>query len=121
MWLTEFLATSATPDAGMIAPVSFAEGQNFGAAGDCENRGMPLFGSGPCGYLPRDSDRLLILRCDGTDLCAGVACNTDGLLPGELRLGSPDGAYIHLCQNGEVVINGLRISPQGQILPTANS
>ena len=114
MWLTSLFEPEAST-AGAVAPVSYAEGSQFGAVSEAEYRGLPVFGPGGSSYIPKEGERLLILRCDGGDLCAGVAGDPTGLLPGELRLGRPDGGNIHIRQDGSVVINGLVITADGQI------
>ncbi|WRS26862.1 hypothetical protein U6B65_11045 [Oscillospiraceae bacterium MB08-C2-2] len=75
-----------------------------------------MFAPAGIDYLPKSSDKMLILPVDGVNLCLGAPCDTTGLAEGELRLRAKSGAYIHLKSNGEVVINGLRISAQGKIL-----
>ncbi len=98
-----------------MAPVSYAEGSRFGAVGEAELRGIPVFGPGGSGYIPLEGERLLMLRSEGGDLCAGVACDTTGLLPGELRLGRPGGGQIHIRQDGSISLNGLIITADGRL------
>ena len=45
----------------------------------------------------------------------GVVCTVDDLNSGEIELKASSGAYIKLKSNGEVIINGMRITAQGTI------
>ncbi len=97
-----------------VAAVSF-EGAHFGATGQREYRGLNLFAPAGISYLPAEGARLLILHAGDNPLCAGVAANSAGLLPGELRL-EAGGGYIYLRQNGDVVINSVVIRKNGTMI-----
>ena len=45
----------------------------------------------------------------------GVVCTLEDLQSGEIELKASSGAYIKLKSNGEVIINGMRITANGQI------
>jgi hypothetical protein len=98
-----------------VAQVSYSGIGDFGALGEAESRGIPVFAPRGISYRPREGDRLLLLRADGADVCAGCLA-TDALEPGELALASSGGARIHLKNNGEISLNGLVISPDGRIV-----
>lgn len=116
MWMLRQI-TGATPQAGAaVAPVTYAEGGSFGAAADRELRQPPLFGPGVA-YQPREDDKLLILRGEEGEVCAGVACESGDLAPGELRIGRAGGAEIRLCSDGSIRLNGLTITAAGELLP----
>ncbi|MEF9852542.1 MAG: hypothetical protein RR787_00995 [Hydrogenoanaerobacterium sp.] len=66
--------------------------------------------------LPKEGDEALLLPLDGGAVCIATLCPPKaaaGLLNGELRLYSQGGAEITLKNNGDVVINGLTIKPNG--------
>ncbi len=67
-------------------------------------------------YLPADGEQVLLLPFEDGYVCVGALCRTEGLAAGELVLKSAGGACIRLQNNGEVVINSLRITPDGEIL-----
>lgn len=66
--------------------------------------------------LPVPGQRAVIFPCGGGTVCGGVQADTGGLMPGEVKLSSVGGAYIILKQNGEIELNGLRVSPDGTVL-----
>lgn len=71
----------------------------------------------PYGYnysLPISQD-VFLTRCDGEQTCLGVRLCGDGLASGEIKITASSGAYIHLRQDGSVVINGLTINKDGVI------
>lgn len=70
--------------------------------------------------LPAEGQRAVIFHCGGDTVCAGVRADTGGLLPGELRLRSSGGAKLILKQNGEIELNGVRITADGRILQKEN-
>jgi hypothetical protein len=97
-----------------VAQASYSGSGGFGALAEAESRGIAVFAPRGISYRPREGDRLLLLRADGTDVCVGCLA-TDMLEPGELALASSGGARIHLKNNGEISLNGLTISATGQI------
>lgn len=102
-----------------VAQVSYSGGGSFGALAEAETRGVPVFAPRGVTYRPREGDRLLLLRADGADICAGCLTpqNTGAALEaGELALESAGGARIILKNNGEIWLNGLRITPEGAFL-----
>lgn len=99
-----------------VAQVSFSESGSFGAVSATEQRGIPVFGPRGVAYRPCEGDNLLVLPADGTEVCAGVLCRSEGLAAGELRLSSSGGASIWLKQSGDVVINDVTITKSGQII-----
>jgi hypothetical protein len=99
-----------------VAQVSYSGSEGFGALGEAESRGVPVFAPRGISYRPREGDRLLLLRADGADICVGCLASQDALQAGELMLASSGGARIHLKSNGEISLNGLRISAAGAII-----
>jgi hypothetical protein len=98
-----------------VAQVSYSGSGGFGALAEAESRGIPVFAPRGISYRPREGDRLLLLRADGSDVCVGCL-TTDALEPGELALTSSGGARVHLKNNGEISLNGLVISADGNIV-----
>ncbi len=71
----------------------------------------------PYGYsfsLPVGQN-VLLTRCDGAQAGLGVALSSNALAQGEIKITALSGAYIHLKQDGSVVINGLKINKNGVI------
>ncbi|MGI6270640.1 MAG: hypothetical protein ACOYKJ_08960 [Candidatus Howiella sp.] len=86
------------------------------------NDGRPLPLSGvltPYGYLALPAVGSAGRAApDGEDgyLLAGVIAAAEDLEPGEIRISSAGGAYILLKNSGEVIINGMKIGADGQIV-----
>ncbi|MEG0018328.1 MAG: hypothetical protein RSB36_03990 [Hydrogenoanaerobacterium sp.] len=115
MWLQQTSAglkgaTAAT------ATVTNTGGGYVNASGESDHLFLPLFlPTGICA-LPKEGDEALLLPLDGGAVCIATLCPPKaaaGLLNGELRLYSQGGAEITLKNNGDVVINGLTIKPNG--------
>lgn len=71
----------------------------------------------PYGYsfsLPT-GENVLLTRCDGAQAGLGVKLNCEDLVTGEIKITASSGAYIHLKDDGSVVINGLKINKNGVI------
>lgn len=98
-----------------VAQVTFSEGGGFGAVSSAERRGIPVFAPRGIAYVPCESDNLLMVEADGADVCAGVLSAADGLGGGELKLSSAGGAYVKLCNNGDIELNGVVITKTGEI------
>ena len=98
-----------------IAQVSYSEGGDFGALWDSERRDIPLFAPRGMRYRPCEGDNLLMLPGESRDVCAGVLSHPGGLLPGELEICGPNGSRIKLCENGDVILNGLIVTKSGDM------
>lgn len=71
----------------------------------------------PYGYsfsLPTGMD-MLLTKGDGEQAAIGVLMKNNGIKAGEVKITAASGAYIHLKNNGSVVINGLEIDRDGVI------
>lgn len=109
--------SAARAGGASIAQVNFSENGNFGAVGAMELRGMKVFAPRGIAYRPCEGDRLALLDAGGTDICIGALSSAAvELLPGELRLCSAGGACIDLKNNGDIVLNGLRITKDGRLV-----
>ena len=100
------IGLAGTPEAG--------EGVSIITGG--EVRGCGLFG--PQGYCwrPEDGQELLVGALSGRPVGLGTPLPpAEGLLPGEVRI-AVGGGYIHWKRDGEIEINSLRITRDGQII-----
>lgn len=61
----------------------------------------------PCGV------EMLLTKCDGQQAAIGTLMQNDDIRSGEIKITSASGAYIHLRDNGTVVINGMIIDKDG--------
>lgn len=106
-----------TPVGATVAQVTFSEETGYGAVSANEQRGLPVFAPRGMAYRPCEGDNLLLVPAGGANVCAGVLCAAEELEAGEVRLASASGAVIHLRQDGSIVLNGVTITCDGQILP----
>lgn len=104
-WPAAQLATITASRAGVVA----AQGQD-------NTEGLPLFAPAGVTCLPAEGEQVLLLPFEDGYVCVGALCRTEGLAAGELVLKSAGGACIRLQNNGEVVINSLHITPDGQLI-----
>ena len=70
---------------------------------------------GYCFSLPTGA-QMLLAKSDGQQVAIGTLMNSDGVAAGEIMIKSQSGAYVHLKNNGSVIINGLEISRDGVIV-----
>lgn len=103
-------------NAATVAQVTFSEEGSYGALSTSEHRSVPVFGPRGMAYRPCEGDHLLLVKADGADVCAGVLVTAENLQPGELRLSSSGGASIRLCPSGEIILNGVTITQDGNII-----
>lgn len=79
------------------------------------NRNVDMYA--PYGYsfsLPAGNN-VLLAKGDGEQIGIGVSVDGDELETGEIKITSFSGGYIHIRQDGSVVINGLIINRNGVI------
>ena len=98
------------------AGVTHSAGGYVNASGDADQRDVPMFLPYGICSVPCEGEKALLLPLDGSFTYVGTLCTPAmamGLLQGELRLTSHGGAQITLKNNGEVIINGLVIKPDG--------
>ena len=79
------------------------------------SRDIELFA--PFGYaysLPAGTN-VLLTKSDGAQAGVGVSMDDSDLMQGEIRITSSYGGYIYFNDNGDVIINGLKITRNGVI------
>lgn len=87
------------------------------AISDIEMQDIPIVSIPGIHYLPREKENILAIPVDNEYLCVGsIDDSSPSIQPGELLLKSTGNAFIKLCNNGDVVINGLTININGQII-----
>lgn len=87
--------------------------------------GVPLPLDGqlvPYGYsaLPPIGAQVAAISVEGEDLLGGAIVRSPAVGQGEVLLRSVGGGYIHLLANGDILLNGVRITASGQIVPLSN-
>lgn len=114
MWLVQRLCK----DGGFKVPEYGQVTLNTGGitvSGSAEWRGIPFFSPYGFSCLPPQGKRALLVPCAGAAVCAGIAMEERLLEEGECCLYSSGGATVTLKKNGEAVINGVIIRPDGSI------
>lgn len=115
MWISRHLTKNGGAPLPEAAKITL-EGAGIEATGSSQIRDFVQYG--PYGYQavpPAGSDVLLVPVASGT-AAVGAAMGTQGLDKGEIRITALSGAYLCLRGDGSVVINGLVISPGGEVI-----
>ena len=117
LWLTSRMLRRSPPREGELAAAGFAGEKGLTAFGERPYEALPIYAVPGVSALPKEGEPVLILPLGEGEICRGVRSDTEGLLPGELRLCSCGGAEILLKQNGEILLNGLTITREGKLIP----
>lgn len=118
MWLTKQLISADR--AGAVSGLFTQSGDKFTLE---SGEPLPLGGMLlPYGYcaMPMGCTEAVAIPNDGEHLLAGTITRSIDLRPGEIMIQSVGGAYIHLMASGEIVLNGVRITRDGQIITPSN-
>ena len=104
-----------TPSGAQTAVTAAGSG-GINAAGTEMFRAAPMFAPyGVCG-LPPEGETALFLPMESGAACVGVLCAGEGVAPGEAMLFSSGGARLVLKNNGDIVLNGLTVTRDGQLV-----
>lgn len=106
MWLAKQMAARADGSEQATAGHVTAVKTGLTVSADGEYRDVSMYAPPGISSRPKMGDPVLLLEANGEKQMVGAKCDTEGLLPGELRLRSAGGAEIVLKNNGQVVING---------------
>ena len=109
MWLNELGLNSRT-SGFQSGIVTLSEDGQLGVSGYLESRTPPVFA--PYGYfaVPKEGETALLVEMDGGYCLAGYLAHSGKLEPGELELRTPSGAFLRLCTDGTINLNGYRIA-----------
>lgn len=116
MWLTQQLLSNSGARENERGRVTMNEGGRLNVSAAVNEPMVDTYT--PYGYtaLPPSGARILLVPCAQGSVCAGVQCDLPtGLAAGEVRITSAGGARIVLKNNGEIHLNGLVITPGGEI------
>ncbi|MBQ4100212.1 MAG: hypothetical protein IJC83_01555 [Oscillospiraceae bacterium] len=93
---SEVASTTATNN-GLISASSYSG----------EHRDIPIFSEFGYSAKPTDNTSALVIPFEDTGACVGfLSADYENLLQGEILIKAPSGAFIKLCSNGTVNING---------------
>lgn len=116
MWISRQLSQNGSAQSGIESGRSVSsgdEGVNVVSTG--AEKDVVLFS--PFGYsfsLP-SGESVLSARNASAQAIIGIEMSGKGLRQGEIKITAASGAYIHLRDDGSVVINGLEINKNGVI------
>ena len=99
-----------------MARISLCDADGFGAVSTAEHRDLPVFAPPGIQSCPTEGDRALLIPAGGKNICAGVLSNAREIAAGELRLFSAGGASITLKNNGDIELNGITITKNGELI-----
>lgn len=113
MSLAKRLSEKKNGSVAQNASITIADKSSVSASCSCEYRDIPVYSPYGVESVPvNGSDVLLVPYLDGYAMC-GCKAQSGGLQKGEVHISSFGGASILLKNNGDVVINGLTIKPDG--------
>lgn len=115
MWISRRISRSDTEPAVQTGKSTLNSNGSIEAVSTGMERDIEIYS--PYGYmfsLPPGTD-LLLTKYAGTQAGIGTLMRGGELKPGEIKIFSPSGAYVQLCSDGSVVINGLTINKNGEI------
>lgn len=113
MWISRHISKSADTAAVQTGKSTLNSNGSIEAVANGAERDLVIYS--PYGYafsLPAGVD-MLLTKCGGAQAGAGTLMNSSGLESGEIKISAKSGAYIKLCSDGGVIINGLRINKNG--------
>lgn len=116
MWISKQITkTQETPTVQTGTSTLNSNGQ-IEAVSTGSERNISIYSPyGYCFSMPAGVE-MLLAKSDGQQAAIGTLMNPDGIANGEIMIKSLSGAYVHLKNNGSVIINGLEISRDGVIV-----
>lgn len=117
MFLQQLWAREEGNAPASLGKISFSSPEGYGAVAAAEVRDLPMAAPGGYAYRPRQGEELAVLQTRDGAVCVGMVAPVEGLAPGEIRISGPGGSHLHFYEDGRVVVNGLTITPQGQLVP----
>lgn len=115
MWISRQIAKSQEQPAVQTGISTLNRNGEIDAVSTGAERSINIYA--PYGYtfsLPMGID-MLLTKSDGEQAAIGVLMKNNGVKAGEVKITAASGAYIHLKNDGSVVINGLEIDRDGVI------
>lgn len=115
MWIGKKLAANRQSETVQTAGVTASRSDFFEANGASGMRLSEFFLPYGVRALAPKGEEVLVLSDGAKRLICGCKADCSHVKSGETELYSAGGAYIRLQNDGSVIINGLRISAQGEI------
>lgn len=116
MWMTEKIARPLRESPVENGRAAAFQTAGFAATGSAQRQNVPLYLPAGMVSIPCQGAQVLLIPCAGETVCAGVRTeDTQGLLPGEIRLFSAGGASLTLKNSGEIELNGAAVAKDGTL------
>ncbi len=116
MWITKQLVQKERPINATTAKVTMADKNTVCTTGSAQHRGLPTYAPFGIDSVPPFGTKVLIIDSEVGNVCTGALCDTGQVQVGELRLFSQGGAFIVLKNNGDILLNGVKITKSGKII-----
>lgn len=115
MWISKQLAAESGETDLQTGKSTLNSNGKVEVVSSSVNRNVDMYAPyGYCFSLPA-GNHILLAKGDGEQIGIGVSVDSSNLKTGEIKITSSSGGYIHLKENGSVVINGLTINRNGVI------
>lgn len=116
MWITDQLGKDEEQTFATTADVILAEKNKISTSGLEEQKNVPIFTPYGVQSVPPNGESVFLINGDSTWACVGSVCNNENIKQGEVKLFSKGGATILLKNNGDIILNGVRITKDGQLI-----
>ena len=116
MWITKQLVQKEKVINATSAKVTMSDKNVVCTTGSEEHRSLSSYAPYGVCSVPPTGTQVLILDSEIGSVCTGTLCDNRQVQSGELRLFSQGGAYILLKNDGDILLNGLRITKDGKII-----
>lgn len=116
MWITKQLVQKEKVINATSAKVTMADKNVVCTTGSEEHRSLPNYAPFGVASVPPTGTQVLILDSEIGTVCTGCLCDNKQVQSGELMLFSQGGACVLLKNNGDILLNGVRITKDGKII-----
>ena len=119
MWLNEQLNRASAGEPAFWGRVTALRGNTADITAHTRLANAPCVSAFGTAALPGEGDEVLVLPTANGYACIGstTAAADAGPADREIRLENAAGACIRLLADGCILLNGLRITPEGKISP----
>lgn len=114
MWITEQLGQNERQAVATTADVTMIDKDTISTSGSENLKGVPVFAPFGVQSIPPTGTTVLLVNADKGAVCCGSINNKDNLAAGEVKIYSSGGASIILKNNGDILLNGAKITKDGK-------
>lgn len=114
MWITEQLGQKEGQAVATTADVTMTDKNKVSTSGSENLKGVPVFSPFGVQSIPPAGTTVLLVNADKGAVCCGSINNKGNLEAGEVKIYSSGGASIVLKNNGDILLNGAKITRDGK-------